>query len=301
MGGCQGQPGGGRGPRGGTPPAVVPEASPAISDDVARLDVEDRRAVCLAEADPLVAAAPVHHRRGMAMMAQAPVGSQHGRGDEPLEPASQSLPAGHLEEQDAVRLETADELGDVAARPLRVHVLEHDVRVDEVEVRITKQRKVARKIDVVVAAVGILVEASGVVDHRGRDVYAVDPPEMSGQCLREPAHAATEVQGSAALHGDPLTLEIAHHLDDLLDAGLEELVDLPPALLAGHAQDRPEWILLPGLVPHLLMRLEVLLLAGHPAQDNARLPLPLEFGPCLRTRRTPSCCAGWTTGRRTGS
>src|SRR5207302_6909043 len=192
--------------------AAVPEAFPAISDHVARLDVEDGRAVRLAEADHLVAADPVHHRRRMAMMAQAPVGPQQGRGDEPLEPASQSLPAGHLEEQDAVRLETADELGDVAARPLRVHVLEHDVRVDEVEAPVTKQIKVARKIDVVVAAVGILVEASGVVDHRGRNVYAVDLSEMSGKCLRAPAYAATEVQGSAPLDGDPLAFEVAHHL-----------------------------------------------------------------------------------------
>src|SRR5579864_7962034 len=100
---------------------------------------------------------------------------------------------------------------------------------------------------------------------------------MSGERLREPAHATTEVQRAAPLDGDPLALEVAHHLGDLPDTGFEELVDLPPSLHTGDAQDRPEWILLPGLVPHLLMRLEVALLAGHPLKDNAELCLPLEF------------------------
>ena len=61
----------------------------------------------LAETDDLVPADAVDHRRGMAVVAQPPVGPMQGGGEEPLEPAAQPLPAGHLEEEDAVGLEAA--------------------------------------------------------------------------------------------------------------------------------------------------------------------------------------------------
>ena len=166
--------------------------------------------------------------------------------------------ARELEDEDPSRRQHANEFGQVPSLVPRLHVLEHDVGVDEVETRVVEPREIRPVVQVVMARFRVTVVSVRRFDHRWRDVDAPNIVEPGGKGLGEPADPTTEVEGATVRERHRKRLDEVHHLFDLLFAGQEELVGVPlPAALVVVREIRPERIGLAERIPMAPQALDV--------------------------------------------
>lgn len=100
----------------------------------------------------------------------------------------------HLEFDNASGFQQPEELGDVALLINRLHVLEDNDRVDEIKCSGGKQLQVSRAVEVIDAFRSELIETIGVLEHRRRNVDAVNLFEVPGQGLAQAPDTAAEIE-----------------------------------------------------------------------------------------------------------
>ncbi len=177
---------------------------------------------------------------------------------------------GQLEQQRASGREQTHEFAQVAAAEARVHVLERDVGVNEIEVGGGERAQVPALVENVFAAIGEAVVAAGEFDHRRGNVYANDGFEVAGQGLGQPAGAATEIE-RVFFRGQWVSgFKVIHDAGDFPDAGGEELIHVPAVVvLARRGEDGPIRIALAEDGPLPLQRSEAHLPLSSPSADEA--------------------------------
>ena len=162
-----------------------------------------------------------------------------------------------LEHQDAAGLEQANELRDVAAAVVGMNVLQHDVRVDEIERAGFEKREVLAVVHQVVALIAVAVVLTRRLDHGGGDIDAPAFLEVQAQALGEAADAAAEIERPPAVEAREKFAHLHQRLGDLVASGVEELVEIPLVfLLRGAGEDGPERIAVAKVVPVPLEFLE---------------------------------------------
>src|SRR6266568_2906166 len=171
---------------------------------------------------------------------------------EPLDPGARtSATPWKLEHQQASWAKHSQEFAQIAPRVGRLNMLQRDVRVDEVERRVSKEPQVNGAVLVIVAALRTTVELIGELDHRRRDVDTVNLVEVARQSLRQTARTTAEVERTF-MTVEAKAIRMGHYEGDFLNARLKELVRqpaIPP--LAPPTEDRPEGIGPTGPIPTL--------------------------------------------------
>jgi hypothetical protein len=105
--------------------------------------------------------------------------------------------ARELEDSEPTGGQKPQKLTDVSARVSRLDVLQHDVRVDEAEVRITKSVQIIGLVEDEAAAFSALAMLSSFVDHRRGNIDAHDLVEVASQRLSDPPNATSEIESSS--------------------------------------------------------------------------------------------------------
>src|SRR5437867_13438990 len=109
-------------------------------------------------------------------------------------------------------------------------MLEHDARVDKVDVAVRKQPKMCTVIDDELTASDALVPAARQVHHAWRDVDPVTPSEVRRHRACQAPHPASEVERAFPSSGVPELARFLQHFFKLGLARSEELSEVPFAV-----------------------------------------------------------------------
>src|SRR5258705_8685448 len=147
-----------------------------------------------------------------------------------LKPSSERDAARDLTHEQAARREDSGKVGDIGddGGP-GGQMLQHEDTVDQVEVVGGEDPEIGMSVENEVAIQERRVQLPGGGDHGCRDVDAIAVLEVGRQGARQPADTAAEVERARAPGRIAQALHVRPEARDLLLAGTEELVEIPPA------------------------------------------------------------------------
>ncbi len=136
---------------------------------------------------------------------------------------------------------------------MRRHMLERDVRINEVEVIAGQYAEVASFVVHVFAAVAKFVVSTRVFNHGRRYVDARDLLEVQRQRLRKTADAASEIKRAFFRRQRMNGFDVAHSPIDLGYPGLKKFLGVPTSVpFFRMRKDGPKRIALTEEIPVLL-------------------------------------------------
>ena len=160
--------------------------------------------------------------------------------------------AGDLKHHDAARPDDAEEFRDVPAAIARLHVLKRDPRIDEVEQSVGEQGEIVGFVEVILAAIAEAIERLRAREHGACDVNAVGPLEMTAERLRQPSHAAAEIECPVEPRRHAGAAQAVEHGLDLGDPCLEKGLFIPLTRRSVRAgEHRPHGVLCRQVIPGL--------------------------------------------------
>jgi hypothetical protein len=131
------------------------------------------------------------------------------------------------------------------AHQLRLHVLEHNQREDEIEVCLPEQTQIRRGVVMKAHTFAVVVELSSALDHQRRQINRIARVEALGQCPRQPSDAEAEDQRATRFDRRAAVCKHLEYVVDMSAAAPEELLQVPvphTAMLGRVGENRPQRI-----------------------------------------------------------